>query len=174
MTWTAEDGQHEGWVAAFFLDGAISVGSGREGLAVSAGGGVEVDEWRPAENAIGWIGACNCGWRSVPWVRVTEETEQDLAEHRAFGDILYEGQMVFDECPSEVEQAVHGEWKRHIEPDLLLGEIAELTACRREVDERLAAAVAQARRLKVAWEDIGRAAGGITRQSAWERWHDSA
>jgi hypothetical protein len=56
---------------------------------------------------------------------------------------------------------------------LLLGAIAELTARRREVDEGLAAAVAKARRHKVAWEDIGRAAGGITRQSAWERWHDS-
>jgi hypothetical protein len=175
MTWTTEDGKHEAWVAAVFRDGAISVGSGPEGLAVHAGGAakIEIDEWRPAENAIGWIGACSCGWRSTPWVRATDETEQDLAEHRAFGDVLYEGQMVFDECPREVEQGVHVEWKRHIEPDLLLGEISELTARRREVDEHLAATVAKARRLKVAWEDIGRAAGGITRQSAWERWHDS-
>ena len=173
MTWATENGKHEAWVAAFFGDGAISVGSGPQGLAVSASAGGEVDEWRPAENAIGWIGACSCGWRSTPWVRVTDATEQDLAEHRAFGDILYEGQMVFDECPREVEQAVHVEWKRHIEPDVLLGEIAELTARRREVDELLAATVAQARRLRVAWEDIGRAAGGITRQSAWERWRDN-
>jgi hypothetical protein len=175
MTWTTEDGKHEAWVAAFFGDGAISVGSGPEGLAVHAGGAapIAIDEHRPAENAIGWVGACSCGWRSTPWVRVADLDDQDLTRHRAYGDYLYEGQLVFDESPREIEQAVHAEWQQHLEPALLLAEIADLTTQRRALDDRLAATVARARRAKLAWEDIGRAAG-VTRQSAHEKWSRAA
>lgn len=175
MSWSTEDGKHEMWIAARFADGAVSGGSGPNGYQVAyAADGTELhgrQEYRPDTAAVGWIGVCTCGWRSQPWTRVADRTEEDLSARRAFGDYLLEGRVLFDDNRAEVEQAIHAEWKRHIKPDQLLADIAELTARRREIDDRLAAKVAKARQVKIPWEDIGRAAG-ITRQSAWERWRE--
>jgi hypothetical protein len=187
VTWSTEDGKHEGWVAALFADGAIHGSSRFDGFQASyAADGSEMffpEDWRPHTAVVGWVGACTCGWRSQPWTRASVRAGEDLAARRAFGDYVWvdgeavtdfdpatvSGPVLFDVDHKVVAEAVHAEWKRHIEPALLLGEIAELTARRREVDERLAVAVAQARKAKTPWEDIGRAAG-ITRQSAHERW----
>jgi hypothetical protein len=195
MSFMTEDGKHEGWVAALFHD-ALSVGSGPEGFLVkvnmypadrAADGDVEPDDWRSHEAAIGWIGACTCGWRSAPWTRAAKPTDEDLAARRAFGDFVWidgaavtdfdpanpPGPVLFDIDHRAIGEITHAEWKQHIEPDRLLAQIADLTAQRHELDERLAKAVAQARAVNATWEDIGRAAG-ITRQSAHERWSRTA
>lgn len=175
MSWSTEDGAHEMWIAARFADGAISGGYSNAGYRIMyAADGTDVyarEENRPDTASVGWIGVCTCGWRSTPWTRVSDRAQEDLAARRAFGDYLYEGQVMFDQNRAEVEQVIHAAWKRHIEPERLLTEIAELTGRRREIDQRLATTVAQARKANTPWEDIGRAAG-ITRQSAWERWRD--
>jgi len=180
VTWSTEDGKHECWVAARFADGAFSAGRSGQGFQIGcAGDGIAeqwviAEEWRADADAVGWTGVCTCGWRSQPWTRVHAPADEDLAARRAFGDYLPgDGRVLFDSDHRGVEDAVHAEWKRHIEPDLLLGEIAELTERRRDLDERLAAAVGKARQAKATWEDIGRAAG-MTRQSAHERWRDAA
>ena len=191
MGFATEDGKHEGWVAALFADGAISGTSSAQGFQASyaADGGemFYLDDWRPHSAVIGWVGACTCGWRSVPWTRVGTSTEEDLAARRAYGDFVWidremvtdfdpaapPGPVWFDVDHNAIGEITHAEWKQHIEPDLLLAEIANLTAQRQEVDERLAATVARARAVSLTWEDIGRAAG-VTRQSAHERWSRTA
>jgi hypothetical protein len=174
MTWMTEDGTHEGWVAARFADGAISGGVGPAGYRVSYDAdGAEAwqrEEWRPDAAVVGWMGACTCGWRAEPWARVAAQAEEDLAARRAFGDYLAEdGRVLFDVDHAAIADAVHGEWKRHIEPDVVLAEVAALAGEHAEVGRRLADAVGRARAVGASWTDIG-AAAGITRQSAHERW----
>lgn len=174
MTWMTEDGLHEGWAAARFADGAISGSTGPDGYRVSysADGAEawELDEWRPDDAVVGWIGACTCGWRGQPWTRVADRAEEDLAARRAFGDYVTEdGRVLFDADRDVVADAVHAEWKQHIYPELLLAEVAALAQEHAEAGRRLAEAVGRARAVELSWSDIGTAAG-ITRQSAWERW----
>jgi hypothetical protein len=178
MTWETEDGTHEGWVAPLFADGAISASSGFDTYTVSydaAGASLfDRDEWRPGAAVVGWVAACTCGWRGQPWLRAAELSDEDLAARRVYGDYRADdGRLLFDPEQATVSAAVRTEWQQHVEPDLLLAEIAELTEQRNDLDRRLAGTVAKARQAGSTWDAIGRAAG-ITRQSAHERWRDSS
>jgi hypothetical protein len=176
VTWQTEDGGHEGWVAARFADGAISGSTGPAGYRISyLADGTEVgdrDEWRADDAVVGWVGACTCGWRSRPWDRVATRTDEDVTARRAFGDyVTPDGRMLFDEDRDVVTDAVHAEWRTHVQPHQALADVAALAREHAEVGHQLADAVGRARAVGASWTDIG-AAAGITRQSAHERWRN--
>jgi hypothetical protein len=167
--WTSDDGDHEGWVAAEFPDGRVSV-------AYSAGG---VHVVTPAEaispcsplppdvvdgrTAIGWRGMCGCGWTGPLWRRVPSLAGHDLAKRQVHAD---PGDWADD--PPEVEEAIRSEWRRHL-PAQSLTVVAEAATAARQAQNRLTVAVAAARADHQSWEAIGGAAG-ISKQAAHERW----
>lgn len=70
--------------------------------------------------------------------------------------------------PADVEEAIHREWRDHLEPETLAAVHTEAQAAS-AAQARLTEAVREARRDGRSWADIGSAVG-ITRQSAHERW----
>lgn len=190
MTWQTEDGQHEGWAAATFVDGGLGSGwgcpdpqrLGRDlvaedyGVLVARVDGPDgqrelaYEQWqyRPVVQVTGWVAACTCGWRGRPWIRVSEPAGQDLAARR-----VYPGDDVDAARLPELEAAVHDEWLSHVRPHEVLAQVAALASEHAEVGRRLDAAAVAARVARVSWADIG-AAAGITRQSAHERWRHLA
>jgi hypothetical protein len=177
-SWGTQDRKHAGWVGALFGDGAISIGLGpvdRPQAGFQLGydaDGTDLEDLgicRGHAEVTGWIGVCTCGWRSRPWARVATPPEEDLAARRVYGGFFMSDGRLFDVDNRAVCRTTLAEWRQHIEPDGLLALIGDLTEQRRQLDERLARLVAQAREVGVTWEDIGRAAG-VTRQSAHERW----
>lgn len=175
MGWITEYGEHEGWAGALFADGKVSAASSADGVRVSytaEGTFIAIadgDEWRPHDAVVGWVGMCDCParWRSEAWTRVTDPGEADPATRRAY---LQLGAMA--DAPPEVEDALHLQWRAHIEPDLLLSEIAELTEQQHALGERITRAVVKARYAGVSWAEIGKAAQ-VTRQTAHEKWRDA-
>ncbi|MER6830851.1 hypothetical protein ABT352_32995 [Streptosporangium sp. NPDC000563] len=122
MGWSNEDGEHEGWDAAQFPDGGLSVGSG--------GGGALARQFAPGplhgqhrgepetvdgRTAIGWRGLCECGWRGQLWERVATPGEHDPDRRRIY-DI---DPSPYGDAPGEVGDAIHVEWKGHLEPESL-------------------------------------------------------
>lgn len=62
---------HEGWAGALFADGAVGSGFGPGGISVTMrpdGTDLAYDGWqaRPDSDVVGWVGACQCGWRGQP------------------------------------------------------------------------------------------------------------
>jgi hypothetical protein len=188
MGWQTEDGKHEGWAAAEFPDGRLAVGSGTslDGvsyvLARHLGGnradhaGGEADKV-DGLTAVGWRGACECGWRGPLWERVTEPPAraEALLDGTDGGRVDWAARKVFDpgltahgDASSSIEDSIFQEWRGHL-PSLALADIREAAENVRKTDYRLAEAVARARADGCSWAEIG-AASGITRQSAHERW----
>jgi plasmid stabilization system protein ParE len=56
-------------------------------------------------------GACECGWQGEIWERVTSPSAADLSRRRD-----YVAPNEFANASSEVEDAIHNEWKTHIAP----------------------------------------------------------
>jgi hypothetical protein len=173
-----DDGQHEGWIGYLFGDGAIGGTSSATGVKTSydANGDdrFELDDWRPYDEVIGWVGFCDCSgkplaWRTKPWMRVLRPENASVADRRSYAGPL--GHGVMSDAPDDIEEAFRAEWRAHVEPHLLLAELEELTRQQRALDDRIADVVAKMRFADLTWETIGRAAG-ITRQSAHERWKD--
>lgn len=170
MGWITDHGEHEGWVGALFADGTVGGTWSADGIRVSytADGRFidDVDEWRPQSAVVGWVGMCDCParWRGTPWTRVHNAADEDLSARRAYSEDA--------DQPKAVEEDVYTDWRRHIEPDMALQEIADLVEQRNTLDEKIARKVAAARRGQVSWAAIGQAAG-MTRQSAHERWKNA-
>lgn len=146
-------GDHEGWVAPLFADGAIGCGSSSGGIMVAtltADGELSYDDTRErsASDVIGHVAACACGWRG--------HVQKGLA---------HEWGYVEDADDERIIEA----WRRHIEPEKRTEIVTEAAqryaAAGRDLDD----AVREARVSGASWADIGRAVG-ITRQSARERW----
>lgn len=146
-------GDHEGWVAPLFADGAVGCGWHKGGIMVTAlGDGTELDydDWqaRPPVEVVGHVAACSCGWRGP--------VQRGLAHEDGYLEDGDEGRVI-------------EAWRRHIEPakmtELVSEAAARYSAAGRDLDD----AVREARRLGATWADVGRAVG-ITRQSARERW----
>ena len=120
----------------------------------------------PGNEIIGWRGACECGWQGDMWERVTSPADADFSRRRD-----YVSPDEFAHASSEVENAIHDEWKTHLAP---LDAVAGVEAAAREYNQaghRLDKTVAAAKAAGASWADIGRAVG-ISRQSAHERWAD--
>lgn len=180
--WVSMDRRHHGWVGALFGDGAISIGLGPvrpEPASAPAGfqlgydaDGADVDDLgicRDHADAAGWIGVCICGWRSQPWTRVDTQDEEDLEARRVYGGFLLSDGSLFNVDNRTVAKATYAEWVQHLRPDRPLADIADLAGQRLLLEQRLAAAVVEARWAGATWADIGHAAG-MTQHSARERW----
>lgn len=169
VSWMTEDGDHEGWAARLLPDGRISAGStGRRGPdgTVTFYELVETsDDLVPSADVSGWRGHCACGWVGEQvWQRVSDPALADAAAGRvyvAIGDIA--------DAPTEVEDAIHADWRTHVGPHLALAAVTtaarQVTAGQQQLDQ----AVRQARSAGASWGLIGIAAG-MSRQSAHERW----
>ncbi|MDD1478694.1 hypothetical protein [Arthrobacter sp. H16F315] len=173
MGWISNDNEHEGWAAAVAPDGRLSASSTGEGMLVKGiTGRYKPDkmlpdyEVIPDNEIIGWRGACECGWQGELWERVTSPAAADFSRRR---DYLSPDE--FAHASSEVENAIHDEWKAHLAP---LEAVAGVEAAAHEYNQaghRLDKTVAAAKATGASWADIGRAVG-ISRQSAHERWAD--
>lgn len=196
MSWTTDDGLHEGYLASEFADGQRSIGVSGGGIpddhvivnAEYPGGGAEPRyETRPAAEVIGWRITCDCrrpvnrigygpGGELLPeadrWVsdlllRVPSKALEDLEA----GKIYAADADVIDVGDREdVEAAVLDRWEsEHMQASAAVTRIRAARAQTAAAERDLEAAVAEARSHCVSWETIGRAAG-ITRQSAHARW----
>lgn len=111
MSWTNEDGRHEGYAAHILRDG-------REAACCTSAAGMHLDhsaEWDPDLYAwvggevvpwtqlLGWEARCSCGWVGPMWRRPAGADLQD-AEELNLG--LRDDRTV--------EDAVHAAWKEHI------------------------------------------------------------
>ncbi|MGO4230901.1 hypothetical protein AB4Y72_18815 [Arthrobacter sp. YAF34] len=173
MGWISNDNEHEGWAAAVAPDGRLSASSRGEGMLVKGITGhykpdkmLPDHEVVPDSEIIGWRGACECGWQGELWERVTSPAAADFSRRRD-----YLSPDDFAHASSEVENAIHDEWKAHLAP---LEVVAGVEAAAREYTQaghRLDKTVAAAKSAGASWADIGRAVG-ISRQSAHERWAD--
>lgn len=190
MSWTTEDGQHEGYLVPLFLDGHR--GSGVTGGSIPhdqvvVGTEIQAEDgswsWptRPAAEVSGWVICCDCHtatnftpastWTGPVFTRVPSQTLESIRELRIFAeddDVPYVGER------PEIGDAARELWR--IEHAFAVDAITELEAASEASAQarlRLDAAAALARHSGASWADIGRATG-MARQSAQERWHDVA
>lgn len=163
MGWSTDDGKHEGWEAPLFADGAIGGGyTGDRVLVHHDGQGRPLgDRWeeRPDSEVVGWVAACECGWRGEPWQRVAPGA-QNLDRRLAYSPDAF--------APDRVEEAAHDEWLKHVAPERGLAAIREAAVRRAQADRELEEAVRSAQSAGASWAKIGEALG-ISRQSAHER-----
>ncbi|MBD7982930.1 AsnC family protein [Oerskovia merdavium] len=167
MSWSTDDGAHEGAARAVFADGALS-GSHGPGDQVTVGiyadgsrAGLDADV-RSEDGVVGWRGWCSCGWRSArAFTRVHLRELEDRANKIAYEESAF--------APQWVEDEAHAEWLAHIAPDVAASDVATAAREAAEAARRLDLAVLTARAVGASWDAIGRAAG-MTRQSAHERW----
>lgn len=170
MSWTNEDGEHEGWAAAEFPDGRVSTAQAADGLivqtpedAVSAASlaGADVVNGR---SAVGWRGLCSCGWRGPLHRRVPAASAADPARRLVY----WASPTAWAEPAGSTSDAIHQEWKAHLPSPTIVG-VKAAAAAARKADDALDEAVLRARLDGATWAAIGDAAG-MTRQSANERW----
>jgi hypothetical protein len=172
MSWTNEDGDHEGWAAAEMPGGWFSVGSTAAGITVRrfAPGPLRDQHAgeppvRDGREAIGWRGLCECGWRGQLWERVERPEQADPAARRVHDpDPSPNGYE-----PADVEDAIHAEWKAHLLPAETLLDLRMAADRVSAAKARLTDAVRAAHQAGNSWADIARNVG-ISRQSAHERW----
>src|SRR4051812_12590319 len=124
MSWVSDDGAHDGWTAPLFADGAIGSGWLHSGVLVARlgdGTTLDVGAWqsRPESDIIGWVAACECGWRGTPASRVATPAEHDPTRRRIFSESY--------DLDGDVECAldVHGAWTAHLEPFERVSNVAE-------------------------------------------------
>lgn len=163
--------QHEGYVLPLFADGQEGSGtsSGR-GYHVGEYDGTDAGDWRPSSEVTGWVAACECGWRGLPWARDSSGSNVDACVVDHMKRVIHLGHAAeWADLDDDAESAVIGQWRAHIAPWKSLEDVGDLAARYAEVGRELDAAVASARSGGATWADVGRAVG-ITRQSARERW----
>lgn len=188
MSWSTDDGRHEGYVLAEFADGVRARGT--------SGGGVPDDQvvidveyvgepgaitdtkftTRPAAEAIGWRVMCDCReqlesssvtntWVSDLLTRVPSKALEDATAGRIFA--MDDEVIDVDESHFEVLLAI---WRRdHVDKLDALAAVREARQRARVAQDDLDTAARSARAGGATWEAIGRAAG-MARQSAQERW----
>lgn len=72
MSWTTEDGLHEGYPAHILRDGREATGSRCDGLILDDG---SLANW---DQLLGWEACCTCGWRGPLYRR--RDNAQDANE----------------------------------------------------------------------------------------------
>lgn len=178
MSWSNEDGTHEGYLAWVFGDGLTGGGWSAGGITSSvdlAGRMLAYEEWtsRPPGEVVGWQLHCNCAdrtdqtpWRGLFWERVDSSGGEDLSRRRVY----VPGDDVLDLASRPgVDEIIHAEWKAHIAPYEASHRLGAAAQEFRAAERQLAEAVTAARAAGNSWESIGGRLG-ITRQSAHERW----
>jgi len=104
------DGQHEGWVAMTYVDGAVSSGTSNgfghylDGYTYAADGGIDPTYLRPFNGVIGWLPKCECGWSGV---------EVPVTFHRIPGPPSGE-QNQWREPTDEQEDLIMYQWRLHM------------------------------------------------------------
>ena len=87
-------GEHEGWIAMTYADGAISRGSSN-GLGHFVGD-TYPGTVRPFAETVSWLPLCECGWRGIA-VTVPDDADQKWRE------------------PSDAqEDLIMGQWRLHL------------------------------------------------------------
>jgi hypothetical protein len=171
VSWTNEDGEHEGWPAAEFPDGRFRVGSTAGAALVQviepgreASGGEYPPDEVDGRTAIGWRGICSCGWRGPLWRRAPSEAAAGPARRLVYWADANE----YADPPEGIEDAIGDEWRVHL-PSPAIGDVKAAAAAARKADAALDDAVRLARLDGATWAAIG-AAAAMTRQAANERW----
>ena len=122
MSWQTDDGKHEGWPAAEFLDGRFAVGSGDGGALVRfVGPDLDADDVLANDlgrgvvdgrTAIGWRALCECGWRGLLWAKVTGPARRTPGTHEA-----YDAEpSIYGDAPGGLEDVIYQEWLGHLPP----------------------------------------------------------
>jgi len=171
MTWSTDDGKHEGWAAAVAPDGRLNFASNATGQLVhGVTGKYQEDhlthdaEIVPDDEIRSWRAACTCGWVGPLWSRVLSADLEDPSRRQIFVPL---GE--FADAPEALEDAIGDEWRVHCAPVMAAAAIEDAARAYAIAGQGLTRAVAAARALDVPWSEIGRAAG-ISKQSAHERW----
>jgi hypothetical protein len=123
----------------------------------------ETEEWRPDAAVVGWVAGCTCGWRGIPWARVTAWELGDPAARR----LTVPGPWADLEAADE--NRVMQEWRRHVAPWHALEDVEQAATRQAAAARALDEAVYAARAVGTSWTDIGRATG-LTGRSATDRW----
>lgn len=158
MSWSTEDGVHEGWAATVVAweDGPAVVGFRGSSLVLDDG------SLLPESETIGWRAACSCGWAGKRFSRKSHPmsvyVENPGTAYSAEGG----------PAPVWLESICHAEWIEHTGEQGRFDLVRNAAELCRAAEHRLDAAVIAARP-GMTWEEIGRATG-MSRQSAWERW----
>lgn len=98
MSWSNEDGLHEGYAASITMDGREAVSSSLAGMHMDTSD----TEVVPYDQLLGWEAHCECGWMGPMYRRVGAD-EQDAEEHRLL-DSLY----------GTASDAIHAAWLAHV------------------------------------------------------------
>jgi hypothetical protein len=179
MVWHSNDDMHEGYLAARFADGAVSLAEGARGPLVSrhdANGQVEYEQ-RSYDDVIGWQLRCDCSregtsrvstWEGPMYERVPIPSMEDVASGRIYVPV---GELsTYPDEREDVETIVRGRWlSEHVMPLEVLEAVRAARADVAAAGAALDAAVVRARAVGTSWAKIGDATG-MTRQSAQERW----
>ena len=164
MGWQDDQGQHEGWPAAVWADGRLSAGSCAAGALVTGPDLDGVAGVADGREAIGWRGACGCGWRGPLWRKVSDPAGHDLAARRVHDS----EPSRWGDPPPGVEDAIWAEWDRHLPPRSLAAVRAAALSFR-QAENWLGQAIAKARAEGAGWDQIA-AAAETTRHAAQQRW----
>lgn len=171
MTWSTDDGKHEGWAACVAPDGRLSFASNATGQLVhGVTGRYQEDhlthdaEFVPDDEIRSWRAACTCGWVGPLWSRVLSADLEDRPRRQFFvplGD--------FADAPEALEDAIGDQWRDHATPVMAAAAVEAAARAYAAAGKDLTRAVAAARAHDVPWSEIGRAAG-MSKQAAHERW----
>lgn len=187
MGWITDDGRHEGYLAAQFIDGQLGrgiTGGGIPSDQIVVGAAVEDSDgtWsyptRSAGEVTGWVICCDCSqpdsigppttWVGQAFTRVPSKALEDLAEGRIYAP---DDEVAHVSERADVEDAAVLSWRAEHTLSLeAIAEVAAATAAAHAAADRLDDAVGFARQTGASWAAIGEAAG-ISRQSAHARWH---
>lgn len=185
MSWTTDDGEHEGYAVPEFGDGVRGIGVMTHGVPdteviveMTYRDGV-VDpqvRTRPAAKVIAWRVVCNCTTGTGghietvvdgPLTRVPSATLEDLAQRKIFAtdddvpDVAYRddvGHLIYTIW-----------WTQHAVIHARLSQLTRAAATETTARKTTNDLARQARADGRTWEQIGGAVG-ITRQSAQQRW----
>lgn len=162
------DGVHRGSAVYVFADGAAGRNWHGGPVAEIRPDGTRL-HWREkppsrsVDEIVGWRAICSDGWVGPIWARVRNLPELDLVGRRLY----WEDNRPF--LRDEFTALVMSDWEKHVAPAVELDAVESAAADLADSQDRLAAAVRNARGAGASWADIGRKAG-ISRQSAHERW----
>jgi hypothetical protein len=173
MSWSTDDGQHEGYLAAVFADGFLGGGHARGRVLVTTdaeGRSLGLSNWqnRSVAEVVGWVVVCRCAgsrdetWRGMLFERVDQSKLDDPAEGRLFAP----GDEALSPATNraDLERLAVASWRGHI-----LNELHDAAEAVAQATRTLYETVWRMRDAGASWADIGRAVG-MTRQSARERW----
>src|SRR5688572_30845319 len=117
MGW-GDIGGHEGWAAAVFGNGAVSIGA-RDGATMvqfldSATGWDDKADPGVLDGrmALGWRAVCECGWSGPLWSKVYDRAQENRNARRIFDP----NPSVYGTAPPGLEEEMYTDWRAHACP----------------------------------------------------------